>query len=390
MHILCTSGTPVVGTLDHLPPLPLLVEYPRNASSNLSRFLGSISLSKEDELGIYHAIRLRDRVRKIDLHIPPSILHKFLVLMGESFLTLEHLSLSFTVDEIATLILPNKFLAPNLYHLSLIGIRLPKRLRLLSSAFSLVTLVLEKIGASGYFRPRILVARLRSLPQLEQLSIGFSIPIPRPSAEGRLLGERGTPVMLSNLKILIFRGVNAYLECLVSQIMAPLLERLDVTVFNQIAFTMPHLSYFVNGTKKIKYPSSAVVLFGDEASIILGHRSMKWSDSDVVRFTLHVLCKPIDWQIDCAAQICSAIMPALSGVETLTLNYICNGWSVLTESDLQSNEIEGTAWHDLFRPFIGAKVICIDHSLSEELSRALEADGIGSNPGFLTSLQKVE
>ena len=56
------------------------------------------------------------------------------------------------------------------------------------------------IRASGYFRPRLLVARLQSLPQLEELSIGFSIPIPRPSAERELLGEQGTPVTLPNLK----------------------------------------------------------------------------------------------------------------------------------------------------------------------------------------------
>ena len=36
---------------------------------------------------------------------------------------------------------------------------------------------------SGYFIPKHLVARLRHIPQLEELLIGFAIPIPRPKAE---------------------------------------------------------------------------------------------------------------------------------------------------------------------------------------------------------------
>jgi hypothetical protein len=55
-------------------------------------------LTEQDELGIYHALRLHDRVRHIHLDLPPSILHKVLVLMDEHFPILEHLSLSFTAQ----------------------------------------------------------------------------------------------------------------------------------------------------------------------------------------------------------------------------------------------------------------------------------------------------
>ena len=135
--------------------------------------------SSDDELGIYHALRLRDRVRRINLHVSPSTLNKSLRLMDKHFPILEHLSFSSTGDEIISLAPLKTFLAPNLRHLDLVGIRLPKRLRLLSSTVSLVTLKLTDIQASGYFRPRLLAARLESLPHLEELSIGFSIPIPR-------------------------------------------------------------------------------------------------------------------------------------------------------------------------------------------------------------------
>ncbi len=308
MHIHCTNGTPIVDTLDHLPPLPLFVNY---------RYTRG-----QDELGIYHVLRLRDRVRRIDLHLPPLILHKFLMLMDEPFPMLEHLSLSFTVDKTTTLTLPKTFLAPNLRHLSLFGIGLPKRLRLLSPAVSLVTLVLRNIRASGYFRPRLLVARLQSLPQLEELSIGFSIPIPRPSAEGELLGKQGTPVTLPNLKNLKFQGVSAYLERLVAQIRAPLLERLSITLFNQITFALPFLSHFTNITG-LKFPVAEVNFGRDAVSVITDNNTRQYNG----RFSLHVMCRQLDWQIDCAAQICRALMPALSGVQcrTTKLDNFCSG-----------------------------------------------------------------
>jgi hypothetical protein len=135
MHILCTNDTPVVHTLDHLPPLPLFIKYQCT----------NATMKGQDELGISHALLLRDRVRRIDLVLPPSILHKFLLLMDVPFPILEHISLSFPDDKTTTLTLPKSFRAPNLRHLALLGIRLPNRLRHLTSTVSVVTLVLTNI-----------------------------------------------------------------------------------------------------------------------------------------------------------------------------------------------------------------------------------------------------
>ncbi|KAN0137502.1 hypothetical protein V8E53_004553 [Lactarius tabidus] len=305
--------------------------------------------------------------------------------MDGPFPILERLSLSFTGDEVTSLALPQTFLAPNILHLTLLGIRVPKRLQMLTSALSLVTLMLTDIRASGYFRPRLLVARLESLPQLEELTIEFSIPIPRPSAERLLLGNQGAPVVLSNLKILRFRGVGAYLERLVSQIRVPVLEYLGITLFNQISFTLPHLSQIVVGmTEGIKGPNATIDV-GDEApQIILSHRSRGGLS---ICFRLCVMCKPMDWQIDCAAQICSALMTALSVVENLSLHNDPSGWNPASELDLETGVIDGTTWHELFRSFIGAKELRIDHFFLEKLSRPLEMDEIGLDPGLLPNLQ---
>ena len=154
---------------------------------------------------------------------------------------LEHLSIASSTEEDKKLVLPKTFLAPNLRHLTLLGIDISERLRFLSYTVSLVTLVLTNTRASGYFLPRTLVAHLWSLHQLEELTIGFSLPIPRPGAERELSFKLATPVTLPNLKRLMFQGVSAYLKGLVAQIRAPLLERLEITFFksNRLCITAP-------------------------------------------------------------------------------------------------------------------------------------------------------
>ena len=378
MHIKCTNGNPVVNTLDHLPLLPLFVHYDywlRSASTIL----------EQNELGIYHTLRLHSRICHIKLDLPSSILHKALAFMDQNFPILEHLYLSgpFSPDSghRLPLTLPKAFLATNLRHLTLFGIGLPKRLRLLTSTVSLVTLTLSNIQTSIYFRPRLLVARLRSLPLLEELAITFSIPIPRPSTERGLLGDQGTPITLPSLKTLQFIGVGAYLESFVAQIRVPLLDQLYIRLFNQIAFALPHLFYLINSTEVFKLSSATVNFHHNEVFISMNHdHGLGW-----ISFLLCVRCKPLDWQIDCAAQICHGLIPMLSGVEELSL---VPGYQGIP-TEMRNSAIDSETWYDLLRTFIGVKRLRIGDALLEELSRALQVDEVGLDPGFLPNLQFI-
>ncbi|KAF8269973.1 hypothetical protein EI94DRAFT_1828607 [Lactarius quietus] len=381
MNIQCTERTPIVDTLDHLPPLPLYVHYGYSDHFTTER----------DGLGLYHALRRHDRVFEIRLRLPPSMLHQCFALMDKHFPILErlHLSVESTADDITdditTFTLPMAFLAPNLRLLELPGVSPPRRLRVLTSTVSLVTLEFTDIETSSYFRPRLLAARLSSLPQLEELSIGFSVPIPRPSTERELLGDLGTPVTLPNLTVLRFNGVGAYLERLVAQIRAPLLEWLDITLFNQIAFALPHLSYFINITEVFKPAKATTVTFlRDEVFIAASHDKSRPYGGP---FHLSMKCKQLDWQIDCAAQICSWLIPRLSGVERLVLDTYYDDRTLPAE--WQNGEIDGTTWQDLLRLFVGVKELHIDDVLLEELSRVLQLDEVGSDPGFLPELQEI-
>ena len=94
----------------------------------------------------------------------------------------------------------------------------------------------------------------------------------------------------------------------------------------------------------------------------------------------------MDWQIDCAAQICHALIPTLSGVEELSLHLAAYEE---IPTNMWSGGIDSATWHDLLRAFIGVKWLRISNALSEELSRALQADEVGSDPGFLPNLQSI-
>ncbi|KAN0134710.1 hypothetical protein V8E53_007495 [Lactarius tabidus] len=342
-------------------------------------------MGQEDVLGIDRALRLHYRVRHIHLNLPSSILHEVLVLMHEHFPVLEHLSLSSAAENGITITLPKAFLAPNLRHLALRGINPQKRLRLLTFTVSLVTLKLNNIGMSSYFRPSLLAARLQSLPHLEELSIGFSAPIPRPSAERELLGQQGALVTLPNLKKLCFEGVSTYLEFLVTQIRAPLLEQLVVALFNQTTFALPHLFNLINITEGFKLPRARISFDCNDILVTTTPLSSTWFYEGP--FSLRVKCRQLNWQIDCAAQICNAIIPALSGVERFELG--CDFY-VQIPTPLEDGAIDRTTWHELLRPFIGMKVLVIeDPGLLEELSRALQFNEVGSDPGFLPNLQYI-
>jgi hypothetical protein len=180
----------------------------------------------------------------------------------------------------------------------------------------------------------------------------------------------------------MFKGVSAYLESLVAQIRAPLLEQPYITLFNQIAFALPHLSRLVNITSGFKLPKVAVSFGSDVVTVTVQHQSLGSSDRSYVR----VMCKSLDWQIDCAAQICNALVPGISCVETLAL--FCH-YGQFLPTDLQNGEIDSTTWHDLLRPFVGVQELQIYRGLPEELSRALLLDEVALDPGFLPNLRTI-
>ena len=328
---------------------------------------------------VHLGLQQHGRVRRIILRASSSSLRTWLEPMNNLFPRLTDLSLVSTNIEEMSLMLPERFQAPGLRHLSLQDIGLPKGMPLLSSAIALSTLSLTHIRASSYFPPGSLVTQLQGLPHLEELSIGFAIPIPLPSSERELLPAPIPPVTVPTLRRLIFQGVDAYLDNLVAQINTPLLERLALTFFFDLAFTLVNLTEFIHRTDGLGCLVAHVVFNKDGSSIVAGHYE------DVGKVGLRVNCEPLDWQIDSVTQVCDALGDVLSTVEELTLDLNVDGML----SDWE-NTLDNVAWQELLLPFIGVKKLHIGSSLTLELSKALESVDEGLVLELLPQLQEFE
>jgi len=359
--------------LAHLPPLPLLIDYRSTDPA-------------EDNSGIHHAIQQRDRIDRVVLQAPHSTLEQLIVTIDELFPRLDALSLLSTTksEGSSELTLPRTFTAPNLRYLTLHSISLPTGLQTLTSASSLVTLELTDIQYPGYFTPEQLLTQLQHIPHLQELSIGFFVPLPSPSAEEELMREPMMSTTLPALTWLEFRGESAYLESLVARIRAPLLERFNVTLFYNLIFTLPHLFEFIEKTEELRHPVASVIFNEEAVAFVIGPRDY----SNAGTFSLHISCKPFDWQIDSATQVCSVLAPVLSVVEDLTLE--CDELS-LQGDWRKDSEIDGIeAWHGIFWPFSVVKKLHIGHPLALEFSGALESDNAGFIAEILPELQELQ
>ena len=371
IHLLLTNGSPSINTLSHLPPLPLVTDYSDRTTT----------ITRRDEDNIQLGLQQDGRVCRVDLQAPSSSFHILLGQMNRLFPRLTELSLLSTTAEDMSLMLPETLQAPDLRRLVLHGIGLPKGPSLLPSAIALSTLSVTHIGASCYFPPGHLVTQLQGLPHLEELSIGFAIPIPLPSSERELLPPLISPVTLPALRRFTFWGVHVYLDNLVAQIHTPLLERLALILSFDLTFTLVNLTEFVQRTEGFRCLVSHIIFNKDGASIHVGYSE----EQDFGKLSLYVNCEPLDWQIDATAQVCFALGKVLSAVEELTLDLDVDGMP----SDWKS-VLDSTLWHELLLPFVGVKKLHIGSSLTFELSEALESVAGGLVLELLPGLTEVE
>ncbi|KAH8996016.1 hypothetical protein EDB92DRAFT_1844653 [Lactarius akahatsu] len=118
----------------------------------------------------------------------------------------------------------------------------------------------------------------------------------------------------------------------------------------------------------------------DAVAVVMNHPKLQLRS-----FKLRVTCSGIHRhrQVDCAAKICSALMPMLSGAEQLALMQWRRDWAH------DSTVTPSATWHQLLRPFIGAKTLHICRNLRQVVARALQADDAGLDPRLLPSLQEL-
>ena len=292
--LVCTRGTPVADMLTHSPPLPLIIDHDDEHHD----------LTAEDEEGIMFALQHRDRVRCIDLVIPGPSLQKVIQAVDGPFPMLECLHFA-PPTKYDGLVLPSTFEAPRLRMIVLYHFASPIGSPLLTTAVSLVCLTLRWIHSSIDVYPNHLFQALSRLPQLQNFTIIFSSPIPNREIERQLLRMPIiTHITFPNLLFISIRGVSAYLEALLSHMNAPLLNKLEVTLFNQLSFSVPHLRQFMTTTEIIR--SSTVEFFFYHKEVVM---LMFYPSSQLITLCIRVGCHHLDWQVSSVTQISNVLGP---------------------------------------------------------------------------------
>jgi hypothetical protein len=378
LQLFCSSARSVRSirpTLDIWPTLPVKISsfgYEKN---------GPV-----DNIAI--ALEHKDRVCEINFcSVSSSDLEKYLALMQEPFLALTSLELTWSDEEKAMITQgSDSFLggfAPRLQKLTLSGIPIPflGLQKALLSANDLVELRLQNIPHLVYFSPDAIVTCLSASTNLKLLELIFQSPRSRPVREKRR-PPPPTRALLPALTYMMFKGVNEYLEDIVAQIDAPLLDELSIIFFHQLPFYTRQLAQFIGRAPKLGGRNEAHVVFSEHAvRVTLLLPSQPLSGEEV---KLEVLCKHPDMQLLSATQLCDLSFPQ-AFIRTVEHLYIVERqysskphW----ETDIQKSE-----WLGLLHPFTNVKDLYLSEKIVTLIAPGLRELVGGKMPQVLPALQ---
>ena len=280
--------------------------------------------------------------------------------LDNTFPMLDILSLS---EDYGCRVLPDNFVAPQLRVLHLQNITISRGSLLLANATNLSSLRLESIPDFDYFPPEYLVECMASMPHLDNISISFLPNSPLPDTVVELPHTHITRVALPRLSMFIYAGISLYLENLLTRISAPFLQDFRFTTSSKEVLAVNRLSTFLS---TIENPNigTAVVSFSPVSVTISFHPKQPSVAPPYFVFTvLHTYDRVR--AVDCATQICNAIVPAFDAMDGLEFESD-------THYSLESSfSIQHTHWHAFFRLFGGVKTVWVDTTLAWELSAAL-------------------
>ena len=357
LRLVCGVRTPVRETLDVWPLLPIVI-----------RASASRSIPNTWDVGNFVAgLQQNDRICEMEIfHVPSSGREKVLAALQQPFPALTSLQFEEILERGSMPVIPDSFLggsAPVLQSLSLIHIPFPGLPKLLLSATHLVDLTLWEIPHSGYFSPEAMVTALSVMTRLECLIIYFESPRSRPDQNSRRPPPQ-TRTLLPVLTGLTFKGAIEYLEDLVAQVDAPLLDWLEVDYFYELIFDTLRLNQFISRTLKFKAHDEARVIFHDCSVEVELPRTFDGS------IKLGVKCSESDLQLSSVAQVCSSSFPPalILAVERLYLQ-------IIYREQRWQDDIEGSQWIELLRPFVAVKDLYISSKFAPQIATALQELG---------------
>jgi hypothetical protein len=353
-------------TLDVWPPLPVEIEC--------------FSVYPWEEDNVIAALERPNRVRNIMIshNGTTTPLERLVTVMQEPFPAIEYLSLRMVTGTVSAL--PNTFLggsAPRLRSLHLHRIPFPTLPRLLLSSNDLVDLSLSRIPHSGYIPPEAMAMCISALTSLTDLSIGFESPASHPDP----ITRRPPPLRRAILPALTnfdFYGVSEYLEDLMTRTDAPLLQRVKITLFNQLVFDIQQLTRFIDYAPALRPYYRALIHTVDSFGITFWPRRQSSIGKSL---SFNISCKEVDLQASSFVQICNQLSFVLSSIEELTIDE--EGWVFLFGMD-------DTQWLELFQPFTAVQTMRIfNNTPHSPILSALRGLSGGSATQVLPALEEL-
>ena len=378
LSLVCARGTPVANMLAHSPPLPIIIDHFYDEDDDIT---------EEDKEGIILALQHRGRVRRIRLMNPIPILQKLIIALNGEYPILQYLLIWHQrfhdpiIENTVNLNFPEAFWAPNLRQLMIENFATPFESPLLTHMGNLTALNIGKIPSSAYFLPNALLQRLSLMPQLETLGVTFNCYNPSHDIERQLLHTPiTTQVTLPNLRHFMFGGTNAYLEVLLPWVTIPLLEKLDVYLFNRMMYSIPRLRQLMSTARNLQL-KAATVTFNEPNLLLLAypHKGARLSS-----LCMQLGGRHLDWQVVSAAQVSHALKTVFSAVEHLTLKYYRH--NISSEWNRQADR---TQWRELLGSFDRVKTLRVEYGLVGQVSLALQPGDGESSMELLPELQEL-
>ena len=141
-----------------------------------------------------------------------------------------------------------------------------------------------------------------------------------------------------------------------ARVNAPHLVDIDITFFSQPTMDASQLGLIIG---RIEVQTSSLSRADIETSAHAISISFTNLSASVAPLKLQILCKQLDWQLSCMAQVCDQFSPFLFRVEELSV------------STTQSSSVQGEQWLDLVRSFNGARDLRVGDKLTGDIICAL-------------------
>lgn len=221
------------------------------------------------------------------------------------------------------MILPDGSATPRLRALHLHNIPLEEVSLVLTNSVTanLISLRFDRIEDYSYVPPEHLVELISSMPQLENLSIGFGPTFLLSDPDREFWHADMRRVVLPSLWRLTFTGDSAYLEKLLALISTPLLQCFHVTYSPKPTLAVKALSACLKTIQDINF-RAAVVSFSGTFTITYYPEQPSGSPSCLMlAMGSDDKIDRLNEQVATMVRICTAVSPVPRFVESLALEF---------------------------------------------------------------------